>query len=116
MPLHGVGVVAEADDAMLHRIKIVPAHLMFWDLVSTPFMICAALDGLPNLDWSAWQISRMSVGRSRSVTQDHFTEPVEDDDDDEVPEDKSSRYSKRRANLYDAVAGMLSRLILSLGP
>ena len=57
----------------------------------------------------------MSVGRPRSVTQDHFVEPVENNDNDEVLEDKSSRYSKRRANLYDAVAGMLSRLILSLG-
>jgi hypothetical protein len=52
----------------------------------------------------------MSVGRSRSVTQDHFVESVEDD---EVLGDKSSRVAKRRANLYDAVAGMLSILICS---
>jgi hypothetical protein len=47
-----VGVVAEADDAMLHRIKVVPAHSMFLGTceVSTPFMLCAALDDLSNLD------------------------------------------------------------------
>ncbi|KAJ6043984.1 hypothetical protein N7499_006490 [Penicillium canescens] len=41
----------------------------------------------------------MSAGRSRSVTQDNSVE---------VLEDKSSRYSKRRANLYDAVAGRVN--------
>ncbi|KAJ5748693.1 uncharacterized protein N7511_010389 [Penicillium nucicola] len=49
----------------------------------------------------------MSASRSPSITQENYVESVENDDD-EVIEDKSSRFGKRRANLYDAIAGRVN--------
>ena len=43
------------------------------------------------------------------MDEESFVESVEDKQ--EPTDDKPSRHIKRRANVYDAVAGMFSRLI-----
>lgn len=50
----------------------------------------------------------MSVARSLDLDEDSFVEPVEDKE--EAPDDKPSRHIRRRANVYDAIAGMFSKL------
>ena len=98
------------DGAMLHRVKVVPAHfpnLAAEDPRSLLLTIrCTPLFDLPNLDWSSWQTSSMSVARSLSLDEDSSVEQLEDKQ--EAPGDKPSRHIKRRANVYDAVAGMFS--------
>lgn len=42
------------------------------------------------------------------MDEDSFVEPVEDKE--EAPDDKPSRHIRRRANVYDAIAGMFSKL------
>ncbi|KAJ5960062.1 uncharacterized protein N7479_007212 [Penicillium vulpinum] len=48
----------------------------------------------------------MSIARSLDLDEDSFIEPVEDDQ--EPADDTSSRYTKRRADVYDAVAGRVN--------
>ena len=50
----------------------------------------------------------MSVARSPSLDEDSFVEQVEDKE--EAPSDRPSKHIKRRANVYDAVAGMFLNL------
>lgn len=51
----------------------------------------------------------MPVARLPGLDEESFVESVEDKQ--EPTDDKPSRHIKRRANVYDAVAGMFSRLI-----
>ncbi|EKV07791.1 UAF complex subunit Rrn10 [Penicillium digitatum] len=48
----------------------------------------------------------MSVARSPSLDEDSFVEPVEETQD--ALDDKPSRYTRRRANVFDAVAGRVN--------
>ena len=50
----------------------------------------------------------MSVTRSLDSDEDSFVEPVEDKE--EAPDDKPSRHIRRRANVYDVIAGMFPKL------
>lgn len=50
----------------------------------------------------------MSVARSLDLDEDSFVEPVEDKE--EALGDKPSRHIRRRANVYDVIAGMFSKL------
>ncbi|CAI7667954.1 unnamed protein product [Penicillium viridicatum] len=48
----------------------------------------------------------MSVTRSLDLDEDSFVEPVEDKE--EAPDDKPSRHIRRRANVYDVIAGRVN--------
>ena len=51
----------------------------------------------------------MSVARSPGLNEDSF---VESDEDKQEPlDDKPSRHIKRRANVYDAVAGTFFKIV-----
>lgn len=51
----------------------------------------------------------MSVARSLDLDEDSFVEPLEDKE--EALGDKPSRHIRRRANVYDAIAGMFPKLV-----